>query len=83
MLCRRKVPKSQFRDATNNEVTYESFVECRQCLHKHHEICVLYHKDVHSEFICSACRKDRHKRLENKYTAESMLSCLFSMSQTT
>jgi transcription elongation factor Elf1 len=52
------VPRADFINAVNTELTEEPYVTCQECGRKHHEICQLWFKGMAKKFVCKFCRRD-------------------------
>lgn len=65
-------PAKEFRETINNHIELEAFTRCGICSRKFHQICVMWHKQLGTPFICQMCNKDNRIQLPpNKFTSES------------
>ncbi|KHJ49440.1 hypothetical protein D918_00566 [Trichuris suis] len=72
------ISKSNFLLMKNDQIEYESFVECGMCGRKWHQICALYHEQICSKgFVCSNCSglSSSVKISENRFTAKRLPPC--------
>ncbi|KRZ33061.1 Protein cbp-1 [Trichinella pseudospiralis] len=75
------IAKQDFQLLKNDQIEYETFVNCQICRRKWHQICALHHDQIYpGGFVCEQCRMVRSLKLpENKYTAKRLPHCKLSM----